>query len=95
MRQMWREAQEHKRRFLRACSDVEISELRKHSKELKRVDVGFIWLDELLIGIEVRDNDKRQVYYDEDLRQAAKKETRARKGRASALAAEQGPRGRA
>ena len=77
MRQMWSEAQAHKRRFIRAASDIEIAYLRKHGKQLKHVDVGFIWLDELLIGIEVRDGDKRQVYYDEDL------QPRKQRGRAS------------
>ena len=80
MRAMWREAQERKRTFIRAASDIEIAYLRRHGKDTRHRDIGFIWLDELLIGIEVRDGPDRKVYYDEDLRmqpQQAREEQQA------------------
>lgn len=84
MRAMWREAQEKKRTFIRAASDIEIAYLRRHGKDVRHRDIGFIWLDELLIGIEVRDGPDRKVYYDEDLRvppQQARREQRTQQTR--------------
>ena len=66
LKQMWKDAQKEKCRFIKAASDIEIAYLRKH--KLKRQDVSFIWLDELLIGIEVRDGKEKTVFYDDELR---------------------------
>lgn len=64
IRQMWKEAQAEKHAFIKRVSDIEIAYLRKH-KRTKR-DVHFIWLDELLIGIEVRGKESK-VYYENEL----------------------------
>ena len=66
LKQMWKDAEKEKLRFIKAVSDIEISYLRKH--KLRKADVRFIWLDELLIGIDVRDGKDSKVYYDEELR---------------------------
>lgn len=62
---LWQDAQAAKRGFIRTVSDIELDYMRKHSRG---PDISFIWLDELLIGIQVVDGNKRCIYYDEDLR---------------------------
>lgn len=66
LKTMWKEAEQEKLRFIKAVSDIEIKHLRKH--KLRKADVSFIWLDELLIGIEVREGRNRRVLYDDELR---------------------------
>jgi len=61
---MWKQAQEAKLRFIKQVSDIEIEHLRRCKKQ----DICFVWLDELLLGIEVNERGVKKVYYDEDIR---------------------------
>ncbi len=64
LKQMWKDAQREKRAFIKRVSDIEIAYLRTHKR--KKKDVHFVWLDELLIGIEVRGKESK-VYYENEL----------------------------
>ena len=66
LKQMWKEAQKEKLDFIKNVSDIEIAYLRKH--KLRKADVHFLWLDELLIGIEVREARTRRVLYEDELK---------------------------
>jgi len=73
---LWHDAQAAKRGFIRTVSDIELDYMRKQSGKSRRCpDVSFVWLDELLIGIQVVESHRgtsaggsRRIYYDEDLR---------------------------
>ncbi|MEK6822786.1 MAG: hypothetical protein AABY13_03070 [Nanoarchaeota archaeon] len=65
LKRMWDEAQEEKIAFIKNVSDIEVRYLRKY--KLTKKDAGFVWLDELLIGIEVKEGRNKRVLYDDEL----------------------------
>lgn len=70
LKDMWRDAQQQKVTFIKNVSDIELRYLRRY--RLTRKDVAFIWLDELLIGIEIKKGRQRRILYDTDLTVAHK-----------------------
>ena len=70
IKQMWHEAQQQKIAFIKNVSDIELRYLRRH--KLTKKDVSFVWLDELLIGIEVKEARRRRILYDDELTAAHK-----------------------
>lgn len=65
LKKLWKDAQCAKIHFIKTVSDMELAWLKAH--KMTKADVAFIWLDELLIGIEVRDGRKRRILYDNEL----------------------------
>lgn len=63
MRNMWKEAQRRKNEFINEVQCIESRVKRKQG----RSDVHFIWLDELLIGIEFNDKGAKKILYANDL----------------------------
>ena len=63
--ELWTQAQTEKLGFIKRVSDLEARFLRKHN--LSKRDVSFVWLDELLLGFEVREGRGRRIIYEEEL----------------------------
>lgn len=64
-RALWNEADKAKDAYLEATFKIEASFRKKH--DVTKKQVSLLWLDTLLIGIEVRNGKETKVYYDSDL----------------------------